>query len=271
MFDLTASIVLYKNDKVELKKAIDSFLDSSLHIKLYLIDNSPSNALQNISDDERVEYVFNNANVGFGAAHNIALRKAVLESNYHLILNPDISFPSMTLEGIKNFMDTDDSIGLVLPKVLYPDGSLQRLCRLLPTPTDLFFRRFLKPFTKNVDYYYEMQFADYNTTFEAPFLSGCFMFLRTKILKEIGFFDDNIFLYFEDLDLSRRINQRFKTLYYPEVFVYHKYERGAHKSFRLLMRSIKSFFYYFNKWGWIDRERRKVNSRIVGLHLNNQG
>ena len=213
--------------------------------------------------------LFNNGNLGFGRAHNIALQKAAHESKYHLVLNPDISFPRMTLERIKNFMDNDHSIGLLLPKVLFPDGRLQRLCRLLPTPADLFFRRFLKPFTKNVDFYYEMHFADYNTTFEAPFLSGCFMFLRSNILKEVGFFDDNIFLYFEDLDLSRRINQRFKTLYYPEVFVYHRYERGAHKSFRLLVRSIKSVLYYFNKWGWIDQERKKVNKRIVDLHLNN--
>jgi len=269
MLDLTASIVLYKNDRTELKKAIDSFLDTLLNIKLYLVDNSSTNELQDVIKDGRVEYIFNNANVGFGRAHNIALQKAVNESKYHLVLNPDIFFPKMTLERIKNFMDQDDSIGLLLPKVLYPDGSLQRLCRLLPTPSDLFFRRFLKPFTKNVDFFYEMQFADYNTTFEAPFLSGCFMFLRTNILKEIGFFDDNIFLYWEDLDLSRRINKRFKTLYYPEVFVYHKYERGAHKNFRLLVRSIKSLLYYFNKWGWIDRERKKVNKRIVDWHLNN--
>jgi GT2 family glycosyltransferase len=263
MFDITASIVLYKNDRVELKKAIDSFLNTSLHVKLFLIDNSPTDKLKDISNDERIEYVFSNGNVGFGKAHNVALKKVLETSKYHLVLNPDISFPPSTLEEIMRFMDTSPEVGLVLPKVLFPGGELQRLCRLLPTPFDLFVRRFLKSFTKKVDYYYEMQFADYDSIFEAPFLSGCFMFLRSKILKDVGFFDENMFLYFEDLDFSRRIHAKYKTIYYPKVFIYHEYKRGAHNSLNLLFISVRSLFYYFSKWGWFDSDRKKINKRTL--------
>ncbi len=270
MLDITASIVLYKNERIELKKAIDSFLGTSLNVKLYLLDNSPTDDLKTVIVDSRVEYVFNNGNAGFGKAHNIALKKVLDTSTYHLVLNPDIYFPTATLERLKNFMDDYPAVGLVLPKVLFPDGTLQRLCRLLPTPTDLFFRRFMKWHTKNIDYYYEMHFADYNTMFEAPFLSGCFMFLRTEILKDIGFFDEKIFLYWEDLDLSRRVHAKYKTVYYPNVFIYHGYKRGAHKSLALLLISIKSLLYYFKKWGWIDHEREKINRRIIDSHLKNQ-
>jgi hypothetical protein len=199
----------------------------------------------------------------------VVLKKVLELSKYHLVLNPDISFSPITLEEIMRFMDNSPEVGLVLPKVLFPDGTLQRLCRLLPKPADLFFRRFMKSHTKNIDYYYEMHFADYDTTFEAPFLSGCFMFLRTEILKDIGFFDEKIFLYWEDLDLSRRIHAKYKTIYYPKAIVYHGYKRGAHKSFNLLLASVKSLLYYFKKWGWIDHERAKINKRIIDLHLKN--
>jgi len=267
MFDITASIVLYNTERIELKKAIDSFLNTSLNVKLYLVDNSPTDDLKDITDDPRVEYIFNNSNVGFGKANNVALSKAMGNSNYHLVFNPDIYFGENTLEKIKIFMDQNTDVGLVLPKVLYPDGKLQRLCRLLPMPTDLFLRRFIKSRTKNVDYFYEMHFADYNTTFEAPFLSGCFMFIRTAILKDIGFFDEKMFLYWEDLDLSRRIHMRHKTMYYPEACIYHAYKRGAHKNFNLMVISIRSLIYYFNKWGWLDGERKRINKRIMDRHI----
>ena len=267
MFDITGSIVLYNSDRIELKKAIDSFLNTSLNVKLYLVDNSPTDDLKDITYDPRVEYIFNNGNVGFGKANNVALRRAIGNSKYHLVVNPDIYFLENTLEKIKIFMDRNPDVGLVLPKVLYPDGSLQRLCKLLPTPADLFLRRFMKSRTKNVDYYYEMHFADYNTTFEAPFLSGCFMFIRTAILEDIGFFDEKMFLYWEDLDLSRRIHMRHKTIYYPEAFVYHGYKRGAHKNFNLMVISIRSLVYYFNKWGWLDRERKRINKRIMDSQI----
>lgn len=263
MFDITSSIVLYKSDRVELRKAIDSFLRTSLNVRLYLVDNSPTDELKDIIHDTRVEYIFNNGNVGFGKANNVALRKVLGTSKYHLMLNPDISFPENTLETIKDFMDRNQEVGHVLPKILYPDGSLQRLCKLLPTPADLFLRRFMKSNVRDVNYYYEMHFADYNTTFEAPFLSGCFMFIRTEVFEQVGLFDEKMFLYWEDLDLSRRIHKGFKTVYYPEVFVYHEYKRGAHKNFNLMIVSIKSLIYYFNKWGWFERERRKINMKTM--------
>src|SRR5688572_7805687 len=91
-FDITASIVLYKNDTNEVNKAINSFLNTKLRIKLFLVDNSPNDSLQTLASDPRVEYIFSNGNKGFGSGHNVALRKAKDIAPYHLVLNPDISF-----------------------------------------------------------------------------------------------------------------------------------------------------------------------------------
>jgi len=96
---------------------------------------------------------------------------------------------------------------------------------------------------------------------EVPYLSGCFMFMRVEVLKKIGLFDERFFMYLEDTDLSRRIHRVSKTIYYPEVSIYHEYGKGSYKNPRLSLYHIKSAFKYFNKYGWFfDKERVRVNT-----------
>ena len=77
---INASIVLYHNTKKQLLKAISSFLHTSLHVRLYLIDNSSNDDLKELAlVDERIEYIFNNAHLGYGKAHNIAMRKSIAD------------------------------------------------------------------------------------------------------------------------------------------------------------------------------------------------
>ena len=140
---ISASIVLYKNHRGEVRKAIDSFLDTDIQVRIYLVDNSPTPDLENIINDERVEYFYLNANRGFGAGHNAVLRRPHLLGKYHIILNPDIYFEKGTTEALVEYMDKNQDVGNVMPKVIYPDGSLQYLCKLLPTPMDWIGRMFL--------------------------------------------------------------------------------------------------------------------------------
>lgn len=269
MFDVTACIVLYCNDINILSKAINSFLKTNLNVKLYLVDNSPTNQLESFFVDARIQYIFNNANVGFGAGHNIAIKESIrTESKYHLILNPDIEYNIGTLEKLTDFLHINMNVGLISPKTLYPNGDIQYLCRMLPTPFDFFAKRFIPKslfalFRKRLDDY-EFKNKDYNKTMEVPFLSGCFMLIRTDVFESIGLFDENIFMYTEDIDLCRRIFNSYKTIYYPEVSIIHGYERGSAKNLRLLYISIKSAVYYFNKWGWFwDEDRVKINRKVL--------
>jgi GT2 family glycosyltransferase len=99
---------------------------------------------------------------------------------------------------------------------------------------------------------------------DVPFLSGCFMFLRTEILRTVGLFDEQFFLYTEDTDLSRRIHKHFRTVYFPQVTIYHYHQRGSYQSFWLMWCNIKSAVRYFNKWGWRkDIEREFFNERTM--------
>ncbi|MCD0473671.1 glycosyltransferase [Flavobacterium sp. EDS] len=255
--NITASIVLFKNDVNMLKEAINSFLNTNLNVKLFLIDNSPTDDLKILQVESRIEYYHNPSNPGFGAAHNIAIIKAFnTNSYYHLILNPDIFFSKGTLEKLYGFMNDNTDVGHVMPKVIYPNGELQYLCKLNPTFFDLFARGFLpsflkKIFQKRMDKY-EYKDQNYNDLiYDIPYLSGCFMFFRTSVLKEVGFFDDKIFMYLEDADLTRRFLEVSRTAYFPNAHVYHHFAKLTHKNIKFKWITIQSAFIYFHKWGWL--------------------
>lgn len=268
---ISASIVLYKTNITELQRVIDSFFNTkNINQHLLLVDNSPSDELKSICSKYKgksISYIFNNANIGYGAAHNIAIRRAFeLDSKYHIILNPDIYFEANVVEELSQYMESHTNIGNIMPKIIYPDGKLQYLCKLLPTPTDLIFRRFLpfEKWKKKINKRYELHDSGYNKIMNIPNLSGCFMFLRIEALKNVGLFDEKIFMYLEDIDLNRRIHQKYKTIFYPFVNVVHEHQKESYKNKKMLQAHIKSAFYYFNKYGWfIDEEREEINRRAL--------
>ncbi|GAA0892415.1 glycosyltransferase family 2 protein [Fulvivirga kasyanovii] len=270
--NLTASIVVYKNNLPILENTINSCLKSYHDIHLYVIDNSPEDHARVLCKDSRISYIFNGRNLGFGAAHNIALREVLYTSKYHIVVNPDVYFNKEVIPEMHKFMETNPDIGLSMPKVLYPNGALQHLCKLLPKPHNLIYRRFLSFYRafEKYDHLYEMRFTGYDQVMDVPFLSGCFMFLRTAALKNTGLFDEKIFLYTEDIDLSRRIHRSYRTVFFPEVSIYHYHEKGSYKKIHLLLYNIQSAVNYFNKWGWfIDKERDEINKKILVNYLAN--
>ncbi len=270
--NLTCSIVLYKHSPGNLTGLIKGVLECGLVKTLFLIDNSPTDDLKVLATDERIKYIFNNANIGYGGGHNIAMRKALGFAKYHAVLNPDIMFNPGTLEGLYDYMETHADVGHVMPKIKYPDGSIQHLCKLIPTPFDLIARRFVpERFTKKQTAHFELHDSGYNKLMEVPYLSGCFMFFRIETVQKIGFFDEDFFMYSEDIDISRRIYKVAKTMFYPTVEAIHVHERGSYKNTRLLWIHIVNIIRYFNKWGWFfDKERKRINKKILQQIKNNK-
>jgi GT2 family glycosyltransferase len=267
MYDIVCSLVIYKNDRNQLLSAIESFLATDLNVRLVLIDNSPKDHLRDIKIDKRIEYLHNPSNPGYGSSNNIGIRKYFDQTKYHLILNPDIYYSKGVVEDIIEFMSRDNSIGLVMPKILYPNGSIQYLAKLIPSPFVFFARRFL-PITcikRKISDLFELRFSGYNRIIEVPYLSGCFMFFRTQVLKELNGFDENIFMHMEDLDISRRCYEAgYKTIFYPNQVVYHDHVNKTFLTFTNLKMYFTSAFYYFNKWGWFfDKKRKKINYTII--------
>lgn len=260
---ITASLVLYKSKVKEVERVLACVERSAIDI-VYVIDNSPSDSLKDniVSQFKKATYIFGQGNVGYGRANNIGFNKAFSQnSTYHIVLNPDIYFEPEVISKIASFMNSHQDVGLVLPKVVYPNGDLQYLCKLLPTPFDIFGRRLLPSgMIKNRNDKYEMRPMGYDKIWNCPILSGCFMFLKTSEVVKTGGFDERFFMYFEDFDLMRRLHKNCKTVFFPEVTIVHDHAAEHHTNKTLLRASIKSASQYFNKWGWIfDKERRRVN------------
>ena len=267
MYDIVCSLVIYKNDKKQLLVAIESILNNELYVKLFLIDNSPTDHLKKLANKPNIEYIHNPSNPGFGAAHNIAIQKAMqVGAKYHFIVNPDIYFEDKVLLPMIEYMKTDQSIGMMMPKILNSDGTEQNLPKLLPSPFSILMRKVKKPFfiyQKFINFY-ELRHVAKDNIYNAPILSGCFTLLNLNAVKKVGMYDDSFFMYFEDWDLSRRMHNKYKTIYYPLVSVYHNYESGANKSFKLFIIFLQSAFTYFNKWGWFfDNDRKKINKKTL--------
>jgi len=262
---ITASIVLYRNDAALLRRAIESILASPELAKLVIVDNSPDTELaSSCVADSRLQYVHKPENLGFGRAHNFALTLCPQDAEYHVILNPDIYFGPEVVQHLRAYMEQHPDVGMVMPKILFPDGRVQHLCKRLPTPWDLLIRRFLpdpllRLFERRMAQY-EMRDVGYDREMRVPCLSGCFMFVRSSVLREIGGFDERFFLYMEDVDLSRRVGQKYHTMFYPKVQVFHAYGKGSYADSQLRNLHIRSALTYFAKWGWLfDRERKQLN------------
>lgn len=263
---MCVSFVLFGNDREEIVRSIDQALAGPLAVHVVVVDNSQPPLDLTFAQRDHVTIVPTNANLGYGRGHNIALAASRDRCRYNLVLNTDLQMGPGVLAGLVAFMDADPAVGLTMPKVLYPDGSLQRLCRLLPVPIDLLGRRFFARtlWAQARNRQYEFHDWNYDTVAEFPFLSGCFMLIRRSVLDAVGYFDERYFLYAEDLDLSRRINAEARTLYVPSQSVVHEYRSQTRPSFRRLRYAAVSLARYFTKWGWVrDPARDRINEQTL--------
>jgi len=252
---VSISIVTYNNDKI-IKKCLQNIFKNinNTDFELIIVDNNSSDNTVSIieKDFKNVRLIKNDRNIGFGAAHNIAIKLG--KGKYHLVLNPDIIFTENTIEKLINFMEENSDVGLVSPKIIFPDGRIQYLCKRSPCLFDLCLRRFTPGFLQNlfkkrIDYF-EMRETGYNKIMDVPYLSGSFMLFRRSILEEISGFDENFYMYSEDADITQRAAEISRTVFYPYTSVIHLWERGSHKNIKLLFISLVSTAKYFNKWGW---------------------
>lgn len=259
---ITASIVTFHTAHSDLKRLIDCVMGSPVD-RLFIIDNSSNDELRDfVSGNPRITYI-HSLNLGYGSGHNVAIKKSISEGyEYHIILNPDTYWSDSVIEELKSFMDSNPECGLTMPKVLYPNGDTQYLCKLVPTPADLILRRFIpiKSWQEKHDFNYEMHWSGYDKIMEVPILSGCFMMLRNDVLKKTGGFDERFFMYAEDVDLCRRLGEVSATMFYPYVSIYHEYAKGSYGNKKMLMMHVKSIVKYFNKWGWIFDKKRKIRN-----------
>ncbi|MFY9242540.1 MAG: glycosyl transferase family 2 [Polaribacter sp.] len=251
--EITASIVLYKENLEELTKTIGCFLNVPLKKRLYLIDNTENRIFENKFNDSTIKYIAVGKNIGFGAGHNMVIDLINLKSQFHLILNPDVTFKPKVLTNLIAELNKNQSISMIAPKVLFPDSEHQYSCRRYPLVSELLARRFifLKPFFKKTIYKGQYKDQDLNQPFFAEYIAGCFQLYRTQDFVKLQGFDERYFLYMEDVDICKKIDQQNKLkLYYPKEEITHVLKQGSSKDLKLFLRHTSSAIKYFLKWGF---------------------
>lgn len=268
---LNISIVTYcPRWEEEVNPLIEELLRSTCFHCIYIVDNSPADNRQSVKQDDKVKYIFTGRNLGYGRAHNIALRESIYDKiPFHLVINSDILVKAEDIDLLCQFMQSNPMVGQLMPRVVGPQGDMQHLCKLLPALLDVFGRRFLpKKWIQKRNARYELHAVDYTRPMNIPYLSGCFMLLRTEAALKARLFDERYFMYPEDIDLTRTIHRDYLTLYYPAVTIVHNHAQASYKSLKMLWVHIVNMCRYFNKWGWFhDPERRRFNRQTIDQYL----
>lgn len=227
MLKVSVIIVSY-NVRGFLENLLASLRPSLLGIasEIIVVDNS--------SDDDTVEFVRrefpevklieNRINAGFGKANNQGVK--IASGEYLLIINPDAIVQEDTVKEMVAFMSTHPDAGAASCKVLNADGTLQKTCRRgFPTPWVAFTKitGLSSLFPKSRTFgKYNLTYLDPGQTHEVDAIGGSFMFIPRKVFTEVGGFDEDYFMYGEDIDLCYKIKKAaYKVYYTPQTTAIH--------------------------------------------------
>ena len=252
--DLSVIIVSY-NVKSFLQHCINSVHKAAqgLNVEIFVVDNNSIDGTDEMvkrcfSD---VHFIGNKENLGFGKANNQALKLS--KGKYVLFLNPDTLVEENTFKAFLGFMDKNPKVGMAGPKILNSDGTLQLACRRsFPSPAvalpKLLGLSSLFPNSK-IFGKYNLTYLDPDKSYSVDAISGSFMFCRGELIREMGGFDEDFFMYGEDLDLCRRIQLKEYLVYYlPETtIIHHKGESSKSAPFDSLLAFYKAMDIFFRK------------------------
>lgn len=219
-------------------------------LETFVVDNNSSDKTVALVRHHfpQVKLVLLAQNRGFGFGHNKILGR--IDSDFHVILNPDITFDANILDGLSRYLEGSSDVAMVIPQILNTDGSVQALPRRTPQLKYLIGGRlecFGGVFKKWRDEY-TYNGKNFDSPVEIDFCSGCFIMVRTKIFKKLGGFDERFIMYFEDADLTRRAQQYGKTVLNPDFCATHVWARTSAKRFKYLCIHVDSMIKYFKKW-----------------------
>lgn len=245
--------IVTHNNMVTIKDTLDSLFDMTkgVDFKLFIADNlSTDGTIDFIRENysgKNIEIIETGTNKGFGSGHNEVLNR--IDSKYHVIINPDIILTQDVVTIMADYMDGHDDIGLLSPKICFPDGREQILGKKNPKIKYLAASRMRNEKSPGkLLREYAMLDRDLTEPVDIENATGCFMMIKTELFKKIGGFDEKYFMYFEDCDLTRTVKKSARAVFYPAAVVCHVWGRESKKNFKLTLIQIKSMLYYFWKW-----------------------
>jgi len=219
---VTVSIVNYNT-----RDDLIACLETIPACEAFVIDNASSESIRDLEDKYKTaHFIYNEKNVGFGAANNIALKRA--NSKYILICNPDIRFKNGTIETLVDYMDAHPDTAIAGPKLVNTDGTLQYSCRRFPTVATFFARGLFPGKQPKFMRDYLMADADHSKPMNVDWVLGSCMLARRDELAKLGGFDESHFMYYEDIDLCYRVKKAgLKVAYVPQAEAVHAYKRES--------------------------------------------
>lgn len=204
-------ITVNYNSKPLVKELVESIKKSKVdfEIKIIVVENSQ----EDLSDIQGITYLKNKGNLGFSNGNNLGVTQAV--GDYVWFLNPDTTVDQDTIAYMVNYMDKHPEVGISTPKVVLQNGKLDRNCRrMFPTPLNAL-KRFI-----GLNGYFINTPEDQDV--EVDSVMGSSLLVRRTLGEKIGWWDEDYFMYGEDLEFCWQIKQLgFKIMYVPNVIVHH--------------------------------------------------
>jgi len=252
--DLSIIIVNYKSKGHTLNciKSVEKSDFANLKYEIIVVDNNSHDSIGKILNWQNPNIIFiqNKKNYGLGRANNIGIKKA--KGKYIVVMNPDTIALDDVFKKLYFYMEENPEVGLVAPRQLNPDKTIQNSCFRYPGIFVLLSRRtFLGNYSlaqKSIDKYLMKDF-DHKSEKEVDWILGSFMFMRADALKTVGLFDEKFFLYFEDIDLCRRFwAKKWKVVYYPFAQIIHNHARESAQIKWYKFFLSKTSRYHFSSW-----------------------
>jgi GT2 family glycosyltransferase len=233
MMDLSIIIVNY-NTKDKTLACLASLARADfpgLDKEVLLVDNDSAEPIEAEAKQAIDDLVFikNGSNLGMGAGNNVGIRKS--SGQFVLVLNPDTEVDPGAIMTMLGYLHDHPEAGLVGPELVYPDGTPQDSCYRYPNLIlPLVRRTFLGGLAKGYLDYYLMKNLDLTKPQAVDWIMGSCLLIRREVLDKVGLFDERFFMYFEDTDLCRRINNAgYEVVYLPSARVIHHHGRASAK------------------------------------------
>lgn len=252
MARISACIVSY-NGFDEVCTAVRSILAQckGADLILYLVDNaSPDGTGEKLAAEDFgpcVQAICLPENKGFGAGHNAVL--PLLDSDYHFVINPDITLREPVMENICAWLDGHPEAVMATPRMFFPDGREQILPKRKPNVLGLLARQGV-PGLKKFGDRYAMLDEDLSKPTPIEFCTGSFFCIRTETFRKIGGFDEGYFMYVEDADITQKARREGLVYFLPQFSACHAWRRAPGRQLRPFIQQLRSMGRYFCKWGF---------------------
>ena len=265
MAELTAIVVTY-NAAPWIERSLESLRGTDA--ELIVVDNGSTDGTVELVRERFPEArLVEHENRGFGAGNNAGMRLG--SGRYFLLLNPDAWLTGDALQRLVAFADEHPEAGVVGPKLLNPDGTLQRSVRGYPTPwriaTEYFFLRKVAPRSRLLNAFFGAGF-DHESVRNAEFLPGACLLVRREAVDSIGGFDEDFFLMSEEVDWCYRFRQAgWDVLFYPGAEVVHVI--GASHNPALFREIVRGHLRFLRKHRGLRVAERARRVMLWGLRL----